>query len=94
MRIAYFTTAQEADEFKKFYIDRKIDTNNSNQVFHSNFIECLMQDNEVLVFSCRSDLKQNNPSNTKTKGKHMWHYLATKTSSFSINLESVLILYL
>lgn len=82
MRIAYFTTAQEADEFKKFYIDRNIETNNSNQVFHSNFIDCLALEHEVMVFSCRSDAKEVHPSQAKTKGKITWNYLATKTSSF------------
>lgn len=86
MRIAYFTTAQENDEFKKFYLDRKIDVNSSNQVFHNNLIECLSKDNEVTVFCCRSDSNRENSTKVK-QGKVTWHYLATKKSSLS-NLRS------
>lgn len=83
MRIAYFTTAQDAEEYEEFSLKRKLDPNSSNQVFHSNFIECLSLSNEVEVFSSRSDKTQTNDSLTKREGKVVWNYLKTKQSKIS-----------
>lgn len=82
MRVAYFTTAQESAVFKKFYIERNIDINNSNQIFHSNLIRSLGQKNEVTVFSSRADSTQENPSSSKKTANVTWQYLATKKSRF------------
>ena len=87
MRIAYFTTAQESAVFKKFYIERNINVNNSNQIFHSNLIRSLSQNNEVTAFSCRKDSLEEHPSSSKKTGNITWQYLATKKSSFK-NLKS------
>lgn len=76
MKIAYFTTAQDNNEFLK----SQIESNPSNQVFHSNFIECLSLSNELNVFSCRSNAYGNKDSHSNTDGNTTWNYLKIKNN--------------
>ena len=83
MRIAYFTTAQDKQE----YLNSPIESNPSNQVFHSNFIECLSLTNDVNVFVLRLNAYGNKESFINKEGKVNWNYLETKSKKFS-NLTS------
>ena len=83
MRIAYFTTAQDKQE----YLNSPIESNPSNQVFHSNFIECLSLTNDVNVFVLRSNAYGNKESFVNKKGNVTWNYLQTKSGKFA-NLTS------
>ena len=83
MRIAYFTTAQDKQE----YLNSPIESNPSNQVFHSNFIECLSLTNDVNVFVLRPNTYGNKDSFVKKEGNVAWNYLQTKSGKFA-NLTS------
>lgn len=83
MRIAYFTTAQDKQE----YLNSPIESNPSNQVFHSNFIECLSLTNDVNVFVLRSNAYGNKESFVNKEGNVTWNYLQTKSGKFA-NLTS------
>ena len=83
MRIAYFTTAQDKQE----YLNSPIESNPSNQVFHSNFIECLSLTNDVNVFVLRSNAFGNKESFINKEVKVTWNYLQTKSGKFA-NLTS------
>ncbi len=83
MRIAYFTTAQD----KKEYLNSPIELNPSNQVFHSNFIECLSLTNQIDVFVLRSNAYGDKQAFTSKEENVTWNYLPTKSGRFS-NLTS------
>ena len=83
MRIAYFTTAQD----KKEYLKSPIELNSSNQVFHSNFIECLSLTNDVNVFVLRSNVYGNKESFAIKERNITWNYFQTKSGKFR-NLSS------
>ena len=83
MRIAYFTTAQDKQEYSK----STIESNPSNQVFHSNFIECLSLTNEVDVFVLRSKSYCNTKPFLNEEKNISWNYFQTKSGKFS-NLTS------
>ena len=83
MRIAYFTTTQDKQE----YLNSPIESNPSNQVFHSNFIECLSLTNDVNVFVLRSNTYGNKESFVNKEGNVTWNYLQTKSGKFA-NLTS------
>ena len=83
MRIAYFTTAQDKQE----YLNSPIESNPSNQVFHSSFIECLSLTNDVNVFVLRPNAYGNKDSFVNKEGNVAWNYLQTKSGKFA-NLTS------
>ena len=89
MRIAYFTTAQDYEEFKSFCIEKGRNANTSNQVFHNNMIECLAMTNEVEVFSTRYDAASENEAFTKKVGNVTWHYLKTKKDKYANNSSQI-----
>ena len=78
MKIAYFTTAQDNDE----YLKSKIEINPSNQVFHTNLIECLSLSNSLNVFSCRSNIFGNKEAYSKKINNVSWDYLKTRKNKF------------
>lgn len=79
MRIAYFTTAQDKQEYSK----SPIESNPSNQVFHSKFIECLSLTNQVDVFVLRSNAYGNKQQFTSKEENVVWNYLPTKSGKLS-----------
>ena len=83
MRIAYFTTAQDKQEYSK----SPIESNPSNQVFHSKFIECLSLTNQIDVFVLRSNAYGDKQAFTSKEENVTWNYLPTKSGKFS-NLTS------
>ena len=79
MRIAYFTTAQDKQE----YLKSPIELNPSNQVFHSSFIECLSLTNELDIFVLRSNAYGDKKTFTNKEENISWNYLQTKSGKFS-----------
>ena len=79
MKIAYFTTAQDNDE----YLKSKVETNPSNQVFHTNLISALSLTNQVDVFSCRSNSFEIASAFSKENGNISWNYLRNKKSKIA-----------
>ena len=59
MKIVYFTTAQQEDDFRSFINDWKISLNPSNQNFHNKLIRALAVNNEVHVISVRPFSRSN-----------------------------------
>ena len=58
MRIAYFTSAQNAKDFDQFQKTWTLPLNTSSQVFNNRLIRSLALSNEVKVFSSRPYKKQ------------------------------------
>ena len=79
MRIAYFTTAQDKQE----YLKSPIELNPSNQVFHSSFIKCLSLTNELDIFVLRSNAYGDKKTFTNKEENISWNYLQTKCGKFS-----------
>ena len=79
MKIAYFTTAQDNDE----YLKSKVEINPSNQVFHTNLISTISLTNQVDVFSCRSNSFETAEPFSKENGNISWNYLKNKKSKFA-----------
>ncbi len=82
MKIAYFTTAQDDEEYKVFSLEQNPNANSSNQVFHSKLIDCLSLSNEISVYSCRFDGKDHDYKSKKLT-KICWNYLKTKSGKCS-----------
>lgn len=89
MRIIYFTTAQDNNEFSSISTENKKKINSSNQVFHSNFIKALAVNNEIDVYSCRSYANQLNKSSVNVEENVSWNYLRTKKNKISTLLSQV-----
>lgn len=88
MKIAYFTTAQDNAEYSKFSLLRNSNSNSSNQVFHSNFIRCLVLNNEIEVFSCRSDNTESHASKLMSENSINWNYLVVeKNKAFNLRAQ-------
>lgn len=80
MKIVYFTTAQEENDFRSFINDWKISLNPSNQNFHNKLIRALAINNEVHVISVRPFSRSNMhvkklEKAVKTEGNITWHYV-------------------
>lgn len=80
MKIIYFTTAQEENDYRSFIDYWKIPLNSSNQNFHNKFIRSLAIKNEVEVISIRPfSISKTNVSQlkreTKKDGNITWHYI-------------------
>ena len=80
MKIIYFTTAQEENDFRSFINDWKISLNPSNQNFHNKLIRALAINNEVHVISVppfsRSNMHVRKLEKAvKTEGNITWHYV-------------------
>lgn len=83
MKIIYFTTAIERDDYRDFAKLWKISLNPSNQNFHNKMIRSLAIDNEVHVISIRPFSRQNCkvkklPEETKVENNITWHYIGIK----------------
>ena len=87
MRIAYFTSAQNAKDFDQFQKTWTLPLNTSSQVFNNRLIRSLALSNEVKVFSSRPYKKQyciqqNYPAKTREEKNIFWKYLAVGTNKF------------
>ena len=83
MRIVYFTTAIQRDDYRDFTKLWTISLNPSNQNFHNKMIRSLAIDNEVHVISVRPFSKRNCKvkkleEETKVEGNITWHYIPIK----------------
>ena len=80
MKIIYFTTAQDENDYRSFMSQWKIALNPSNQNFHNKLIRSLAIDNQVEVISVRPFSRKNmhvkKLENTEKKdGNITWHYV-------------------
>lgn len=83
MKIIYFTTAIERDDYKELAKLWKISLNPSNQNFHNKVIRSLALSNEVEVvsvrpFSPRHCTKKVLEAEDKEEGNIHWHYIRMK----------------
>lgn len=83
MKIVYFTTAIQRDDYKAFYKLWNISLNPSNQNFHNKMIRALAINNDVHVisvrpFSKRKCLVKYLPEEYKEEGNISWHYIKIK----------------
>ena len=83
MKIVYFTTAIQRDDYKAFYKLWNISLNPSNQNFHNKMIRSLAINNKVDVisirpFSKRKCLVKYLPEETKEDDNITWHYIKIK----------------
>lgn len=88
MKIIYFTTAQEENDFRSFINDWKISLNPSNQNFHNKLIRALAINNEVHVISVRPFSRSNMKvsklnKEVKTEGNITWHYIKRSGNKIS-----------
>lgn len=80
MKIVYFTTAIQRDDYKAFSKLWNISLNPSNQNFHNKMIRSLAINNQVDVvsirpFSKRKCLAKYLPEETKEEDNITWHYV-------------------
>ena len=80
MKIIYFTTAQDENDYRSFMSQWKIALNPSNQNFHNKLIRSLAIDNQVEVISVRPFSRKNMhvkklENNKKKDGNITWHYV-------------------
>ena len=85
MNIIYFTTAQNASDYKHFQSLWTKDINPSNQTFHNKLIRCLAMKNHVEVISVRPYSKhacksKGLPKKKKIDENIVWHYLSIPNS--------------
>ena len=83
MKIVYFTTAIQRDDYKAFYKLWNISLNPSNQNFHNKMIRSLAINNTVDVisirpFSKRKCLAKYLTEETKEEDNITWHYIKIK----------------
>ena len=83
MKIVYFTTAIQRDDYRDFTKLWTISLNPSNQNFHNKMIRSLGIDNEVHVISVRPFSRKNCKvkkldEETKVEGNITWHYIPIK----------------
>ena len=83
MKIIYFTTAIERDDYKELAKIWKTSLNPSNQNFHNKMIRSLALSNEVEVvavrpFSPRHCTKKVLEAEDKVEGNIHWHYVKMK----------------
>lgn len=81
MKIIYFTTAQDENDYRSFMKQWKIALNPSNQNFHNKLIRSLALNNDVEVISIRPFsrklMKIKKLKNEEKKdGNIKWHYLS------------------
>ena len=88
MKIIYFTTALEKEDYESFVKNWRISLNSSIQSLHNRLIRSLALTHEVEVISARPfskkycTLKKLDASN-KQEGKITWHYLKIKNNKIS-----------
>ncbi len=80
MKIIYFTTAIERDDYRDFVKLWNISLNPSNQNFHNKMVRSLGINNQVDVISIRPFSKRHCKvkrliGETKTEGNITWHYI-------------------
>ncbi len=88
MKIIYFTTAQEENDFRSFINEWKISLNPSNQNFHNKLIRALAINNEVHVISVRPFSRSNMKvrklnKEVKVDGNITWHYVKRSGNKIS-----------
>ena len=85
MKIIYFTTAQEENDFRSFINEWKISLNPSNQNFHNKLIRALAINNEVHVISVRPFSRSNMKVRklNKVDGNITWHYVKRSGNKIS-----------
>ena len=85
MKIAYFTSAQNAKDFDRYQKTWTLPLNTSSQVFNNRLIRSLALTNEVKVFSSRpfrkkDSIKPNYPEMTREEQNITWKYLPIESS--------------
>nr|MCR5506032.1 hypothetical protein [Bacilli bacterium] len=88
MKIIYFTTAIQRDDYKELCKLWKVSLNPSNQNFHNKMIRSLALTNEVEVisirpFSKRYCIAKYLQAEEKEEGNIHWHYVKVKGGKLS-----------